>query len=73
MAATMPAIPNKDDLVATYVFLPQALVQQPTSNTECEANSDIRWSYLEQGVEQIMSRLREGVDMKTYMGIYTCV
>ncbi|MCJ1351722.1 MAG: hypothetical protein MMC33_001706 [Icmadophila ericetorum] len=31
------------------------------------------WGYLEAGVEQIMTRLREGVDMKTYMGIYTAV
>ncbi|KAI4276830.1 MAG: hypothetical protein LQ337_002214 [Flavoplaca oasis] len=31
------------------------------------------WSFLEVGVERIMRNLREGVDMGTYMGIYTAV
>ncbi|MCJ1249503.1 hypothetical protein MMC30_006727 [Trapelia coarctata] len=31
------------------------------------------WEYLEKGVDQIMVRLREGVTMETYMGIYTAV
>ncbi|KAL8901430.1 MAG: hypothetical protein Q9207_005200 [Kuettlingeria erythrocarpa] len=31
------------------------------------------WNFLETGVERIMTNLREGVDMGTYMGIYTAV
>ncbi|KAL8920208.1 MAG: hypothetical protein Q9208_006373 [Pyrenodesmia sp. 3 TL-2023] len=31
------------------------------------------WTFLETGVERIMTNLREGVDMGTYMGIYTAV
>ncbi|MCJ1404293.1 hypothetical protein MMC11_007518 [Xylographa trunciseda] len=31
------------------------------------------WNYLETGVDLIMRRLREGVNMETYMGIYTAV
>ncbi|KAL9583959.1 MAG: hypothetical protein Q9212_002409 [Teloschistes hypoglaucus] len=31
------------------------------------------WSFLETGVERIMRNLKEGVDMGTYMGIYTAV
>lgn len=31
------------------------------------------WAFLEAGVEGIMRNLREGVDMVTYMGIYTAV
>lgn len=32
-----------------------------------------RWKYLEAGVDKIMTNLREGVDMKTYMGLYTAI
>ncbi|KAF2136115.1 uncharacterized protein K452DRAFT_238070 [Aplosporella prunicola CBS 121167] len=31
------------------------------------------WNYLEAGVERIMTDLREGIDMKTYMGLYTAI
>ncbi|KAG0633629.1 Cullin [Tuber brumale] len=31
------------------------------------------WSYLEAGVENIMKNLQTGVDMTTYMGVYTAV
>lgn len=31
------------------------------------------WSYLEQGVEKIMRDLNSGMDMNTYMGVYTAV
>ncbi|KAL8867075.1 MAG: hypothetical protein Q9174_005897 [Haloplaca sp. 1 TL-2023] len=31
------------------------------------------WRFLETGVERIMTHLKEGVDMVTYMGIYTAV
>jgi cullin 1 len=32
-----------------------------------------RWTYLEAGVEKIMTDLRGGMDMKTYMGLYTAI
>ncbi|KAK5944582.1 ubiquitin ligase (cullin) of SCF [Knufia obscura] len=31
------------------------------------------WAYLQENVEKVMYKLREGVDMKTYMGVYTKV
>lgn len=31
------------------------------------------WAYLEENVEKVMYKLREGIDMKTYMGVYTKV
>jgi cullin 1 len=32
-----------------------------------------RWKYLEAGVDKIMTNLRGGMDMKTYMGLYTAI
>ncbi|CAI6234316.1 unnamed protein product [Periconia digitata] len=39
------------------------------------AKNDVRatWTYLEAGVEKIMTNLRGGMDMKTYMGLYTAI
>jgi cullin 1 len=39
------------------------------------AKDDVKatWTYLEAGVEKIMSNLRDGMDMKTYMGLYTAI
>jgi len=37
------------------------------------ANDTSRWAYLEAGVEKIMTDLRGGMDMKTYMGLYTAI
>ncbi|KAI4210066.1 MAG: hypothetical protein LQ351_007056 [Letrouitia transgressa] len=34
---------------------------------------DATWAFLQMGVERIMKNLRDGVDMVTYMGIYTAV
>ena len=31
------------------------------------------WEFLETGIEKIMTNLKDGVDMATYMGIYTAV
>lgn len=36
-------------------------------------NDDSRWATLEAGVDRIMTRLRDGIDMKTYMDLYTAV
>lgn len=39
------------------------------------AKDDVKatWAYLEAGVEKIMTDLRGGMDMKTYMGLYTAI
>ncbi|PVH97126.1 Cullin-domain-containing protein [Periconia macrospinosa] len=39
------------------------------------AKNDVKatWAYLEAGVEKIMTNLRGGMDMKTYMGLYTAI
>lgn len=34
---------------------------------------DATWKYLEAGVSKIMSNLQDGMDMGTYMGVYTAV
>ncbi|RAL66599.1 hypothetical protein DID88_006289 [Monilinia fructigena] len=42
----------------------------PVPNRE---DLDATWKYLEAGVSKIMLHLAEGVDMQTYMGVYTAV
>ncbi|KAI9672478.1 MAG: hypothetical protein M1817_003244 [Caeruleum heppii] len=42
----------------------------PTPNRE---DLEATWTYLEAGVSKIMLDLRDGVDMMTYMGVYTAV
>ncbi|KAF2265905.1 cullin-2 [Lojkania enalia] len=39
------------------------------------AKDDVKatWAYLEKGVDKIMTDLRGGMDMKTYMGLYTAI
>ncbi|KAL2415597.1 Cullin-1 [Exophiala dermatitidis] len=34
---------------------------------------DTTWTYLEKNVNNVMTKLQEGLDMKTYMGVYTAV
>ncbi|RDL35724.1 putative Cullin-1 [Venustampulla echinocandica] len=34
---------------------------------------DATWRYLEMGVSKIMANLQDGIDMNTYMGVYTAV
>ncbi|EGS22030.1 ubiquitin-protein ligase-like protein [Thermochaetoides thermophila DSM 1495] len=34
---------------------------------------DSTWAYLQQGITRIMMNLQEGLDLQTYMGIYTAV
>lgn len=34
---------------------------------------DQTWTYLEKNVDNVMNRLKDGLDMKTYMGVYTSV
>ncbi|RDW79613.1 hypothetical protein BP5796_01401 [Coleophoma crateriformis] len=42
----------------------------PVPNRE---DLDATWKYLETGVSRIMVNLQEGIDMTTYMGVYTAV
>lgn len=51
---------------ATMGAPPPAL---PTSKDDINGT----WRYLEWGVDQIMSHLDSGVDLKTYMSLYTCI
>jgi len=36
-------------------------------------NPEETWAFLEVGVERIMTQLQDGMDMKTYMGLYTAI
>lgn len=45
-------------------------VMPPMPNKD---DSAATWNYLEVGVEKIMTELQEGMDMKTYMGLYTAI
>lgn len=48
----------------TPVTMPQVPNREDPVNT---------WKYLEKGVEKIMAELADGIDMITYMGVYTAV
>lgn len=43
------------------------------NNLPDRENTDETWEFLENGVNQIMTRLSEGMTMKTYMELYTAV
>ncbi|CZT06180.1 probable SCF complex member Cullin 1 [Rhynchosporium agropyri] len=47
-----------------------AVIMPPVPNREDLAAT---WRYLEAGVSKIMSNLQDGMDMQTYMGVYTAV
>ncbi|KAF2417427.1 Cullin-domain-containing protein [Tothia fuscella] len=36
-------------------------------------DAKLTWAYLEAGVDKIMNELQDGMDMKTYMGLYTAI
>ena len=46
-----------------------ATPQMPTNKDDINAT----WNYLEWGVERIMYSLKDGVDLKTYMSLYTSI
>ncbi|KAF7922802.1 uncharacterized protein EAE97_010966 [Botrytis byssoidea] len=46
------------------------VVMPPVPNRE---DLDATWKYLEAGVSKVMLQLADGVDMNTYMGVYTAV
>ncbi|TAQ91054.1 hypothetical protein B7494_g581 [Chlorociboria aeruginascens] len=48
----------------------RTVVMPPVPNRE---DLDATWKYLEAGVAKIMINLQEGIDMQTYMGVYTAV
>ncbi|OAT07750.1 Cullin 1 [Blastomyces gilchristii SLH14081] len=47
----------------------------PPSGIQTPHKDDIdeTWAYLEKGVERVMTQLEGGIDMLTYMGVYTAV
>ncbi|KAK1752069.1 Cullin-1 [Echria macrotheca] len=47
----------------------------PSAMSGSSAHDDIdgTWSYLQDGITKIMLNLQDGVDLRTYMGIYTAV
>ncbi|EER36430.1 Cullin [Histoplasma capsulatum H143] len=47
----------------------------PPSGIQTPHKDDIEetWAYLEKGVERVMTQLEGGIDMLTYMGVYTAV
>ncbi|KAL0264821.1 ubiquitin ligase (cullin) of SCF [Diplodia seriata] len=48
--------------------MPSMMPPMPTKD-----DSAGTWAYLQAGVDRIMTDLREGIDMKTYMGLYTAI
>lgn len=70
-----PPLPqSKDDINGTYVNLScrrrRLLRLLPLSDRADEIR---RWTYLEWGVDRIMNNLRDGLDRKTYMSLYTSI
>lgn len=57
--ASAPANRARDDLDSTYVDL--------VCRFSYTANPEPRWTYLEKSVNNVMTKLQEGLDMKTYM------
>ncbi|KAJ5082476.1 cullin-1 [Penicillium argentinense] len=45
----------------------------PMPQTPHKDDLDETWSFLETGIDSVMTKLEEGVDMKTYMALYTAV
>ena len=41
--------------------------------TPQNADLSFSWTFLERGVDKIMNHLLDGVDMKTYMSLYTAI
>ncbi|KAE8355037.1 Cullin [Aspergillus coremiiformis] len=52
--------------------MPSALIPQTPHKDDLD-NLGATWSFLEKGVDSVMLKLEEGVDMKTYMALYTAV
>ncbi|KAH8804781.1 Cullin [Xylogone sp. PMI_703] len=48
----------------------RTVTMPPVPNRE---DLDATWKYLEAGVSKIMINLQDGIDMQTYMGVYTAV
>ncbi|KAK4130541.1 ubiquitin-protein ligase-like protein [Trichocladium antarcticum] len=49
---------------------PQAFMGMPPQPKD---DIETTWNYLQQGITRIMLNLQEGIDLQTYMGIYTAV
>ena len=46
----------------------RSVLMPPIPNRE---DLDATWNYLQAGIEKIMVDLENGLDMQTYMGVYT--
>jgi hypothetical protein len=57
--ATAPSQRARDEVNQTY------LSSSPTDGNV--ADCSCRWAYLEKNVDNVMNKLQEGLDMKTYM------
>lgn len=57
----------------TSILALQSSLHPFTSNNGYPNIHSYRWATLEAGIERIMTRLRDGIDMKTYMELYTAV
>lgn len=51
--------------------MPPAAAATPANRARDDL--DTTWAYLKENVEKVMYNLRDGIDMKTYMGVYTKV
>ncbi|EXJ63993.1 Cullin 1 [Cladophialophora yegresii CBS 114405] len=51
--------------------MPPATATNPAMRARDDLDST--WTYLEKNVNNVMTKLQEGLDMKTYMGVYTAV
>ncbi|KAK3358620.1 Cullin [Lasiosphaeria ovina] len=49
------------------------MMQQPMPLQPVRDDIDNTWEYLQTGITKIMLNLQDGVDLRTYMGIYTAV
>ncbi|KAL2266918.1 hypothetical protein VTJ83DRAFT_4195 [Remersonia thermophila] len=53
--------------------MPPASVMGMPRQPSSESDIDTTWNYLQHGITRIMTNLHEGIDLATYMGIYTAV
>lgn len=51
--------------------MPPAAASSPANRARDDLETT--WTYLQDNVDKVMHKLRDGVDMKTYMGVYTKV
>lgn len=50
-----------------------AVAGQPSAASAAQTQNQQTWAQLQLGVDRIVTALREGIDMKTYMNLYSLV